>query len=286
VQATQIDAGNFRDAQKQSWNQAAHGWQKWAPFQDKSTQRVSDRLVELAQVEPGSQVLDVACGYGEPALTAARKAGPEGHVTATDIAPQMIAFGRERAAAAGAENLEFIECPAASLEFPSESFDAGLSRWGLIFEPEGEATAARIRGFMKPGARMAVSSWGPPERAPMISLPMRTVLGYLDLPGPPPGTPGPLSRPTPEAIGGLLSGGGFSDVQVEEMEIDFTWDSPEDFTTYVQDIVAPLVTIVEQQPPEKQDAAWSAVTEAARAEASDDGKVTLRNLVLLASGQA
>jgi SAM-dependent methyltransferase len=286
VQATTIDAGDFRHAQKQQWNQAARGWQKWAPFQDSSTQPVSDRLVELAGVEPGSRVLDVACGYGEPALTAARIAGPDGHVTATDIAPQMIAFGRERAAAAGVHNLEFIECPAASLEFPAQSFDAGLSRWGLIFEPEGEATAARIRRFLEPGARMAISSWGPPERAPLISVPMRAVLGHLELPAPPPGTPGPLSRPTAEAIGGLLEGGGFSDVQVEEIELDFSWDSPEDFTIFIQDIVAPLVAIVAEQPPQKQESAWSTVTEAARAHANDDGSVTLRNLVLLASGRA
>src|SRR3954447_25061345 len=132
------DAGEFRQGQKQQWDQAATGWQKWAPFQDSTMQGVSDRLVELAGVEAGSRVLDVACGYGEPALTAARKAGPGGHVTGTDIAPQMIAFGRERTAAAGVENLEFIERPAASLDFPAETFDAALSRFGLIFEPEGE----------------------------------------------------------------------------------------------------------------------------------------------------
>lgn len=286
MSATPIDAGAFRQAQKQQWGGAASGWYKWAPLQDATTQPISDRLVELAGVEPGSRVLDVACGYGEPALTAARKAGPEGHVTATDITPQMIAFGRERAAAAGVDNLEFIECPAAALEFPAESFDAAVSRWGLIFEPEGEATAARIRGFLKPGARMAVSSWGPPERSPLIALPMRAVFGELELPPPPSGMPGPLARPTPEAIAGLLEGGGFSDVQVEETELAFSWESPEDFTTFVQDIVAPLVAVVEQQPADKQAAAWKAVGEAARAHANDDGTVTLSNLVLLASGRA
>src|SRR5207249_3916002 len=101
------------------------------------------------------------------------------------------------------------------------------SRWGIIFEPEGEQTAARVRGFLKPGARMAISSWGPPDKVPMVALPMITVLNHLQLPPPPPGTPGPLSRPTPEAIGGLLEGGGFSGVEVEEMQLEFTWDSPE-----------------------------------------------------------
>ena len=93
--------------------------------------------MELAGVQPGSRVLDVATGYGEPALTAARAAGPEGAVVATDISAQMLAFGRERAAKAGLENVEFVESEAASLDFPEGSFDAAVSRWGLIFEPDG-----------------------------------------------------------------------------------------------------------------------------------------------------
>src|SRR6478752_8967061 len=122
-------------------------------------------------------------------LTAAAVAGAEGKVVATDISPEMLAYGRERAAAAGLENIEFLESEAAGLNFSPESFDAALSRWGIIFEPEAEAAAARIRGFLKPGSRMAISSWGPPERVPMLSLPMRTVMTRLNVPPPPPGTP-------------------------------------------------------------------------------------------------
>ena len=250
------------------------------------TQHVSDRLVELAGVQPGSRVLDVAAGYGEPALTAARKAGPDGHVVATDISAEMIAFGRERAAAAGVANLEFIESPAADLDFPEGSFDAALSRWGIIFEPEAEATAARIRSFLKPGSRMAIASWGPPPEVPMVALPMMAVLGHLQQPPPPPGTPGPLARPTPEAIGAILEGGGFSSVEVEEMQVVMTWDSPEAFTTFTRDIVAPLVALLAQHPDDVRDAAWNAVTEAAREGAADDGTVTLANKALLASGSA
>jgi hypothetical protein len=105
-----------------------------------------------------------------------------------------------------------------SLDFAPQSFDAALSRWGIIFEPDGEGAAERVRGFLKPGARMAISSWGPPERTPFLGVPMRTAMERLGVPPPPPGTPGPLSRPTPEAIGGLLSGGGFEGVEVEEAE--------------------------------------------------------------------
>ena len=194
---------------------------------DRADAHISERLVELAGVQPGSRVLDVAAGYGEPALTAARKAGPEGRVVATDISAEMLAFGRERAAAAGLGNVEFIESDASSLDFPPASFDAAVSRWGIIFEPDAEAAAGRVRGFLEPGARIAIASWGEPDQVPFLSIPMRTTMERLGVPPPPAGTPGPLSRPTPAAIGGLLEGGGFSKVAVEQAEVIFEFDSPE-----------------------------------------------------------
>jgi SAM-dependent methyltransferase len=231
-------------------------------------------------------VLDVAAGYGEPALTAARRVGPEGHVVATDISQEMLAYGRERAAEAGLENIEFVEADASSLDFPAQSFDAALSAYGIIFDPEGEATAARMRGFLKPGARMAISSWGPPDRAPMLGVPMRTVMGKFQIPPPPPGTPGPLSRPTPEAIAGLLKGGGFSNVDVEELTYVIDFDSPEDFTTYVREIAPPVSAIMRDRTPEEQGEAWDAITEAIRGHADDSGRIRLENQTFLATGRA
>src|SRR4051794_10797428 len=244
MEAKAVDPVEFRQGQRQQWDTAATGWRKWSELIDGAASGVSDRLVELGGVQPGSRVLDVAAGYGEPSLSAARKAGAEGRVVATDISAEMLAFGRERAAAAGLENMEFVESDAASLDFPEGSFDAAISRWGIIFDPDGEAAAARVRTFLEPGARMAIASWGPPERVPFLAIPMRTAMQRLQVPPPPPGTPGPLSRPTPEALGGLLEGGGFSDVQVEETEVTFAWPSPEEFTTFIKEIAPPISAMI------------------------------------------
>ena len=286
MEAKQIDPVEFRSGQREQWNAAAGGWRKWSELIDSAARQISDRLVELAGVEPGSRVLDVAAGYGEPSLSAARAAGADGSVVATDISAEMLAFGRERAQAAGLDNVEFVESDVMSLDFPPESFDAALSRWGIIFEPDGEGAAARVRGFLVPGSRMAISSWGPPDRTPFLGVPMRTAMQLLDVPPPPPGTPGPLSRPTEEAIGGLLSGGGFSDVEVEEAEVTFAWDSPEDFTTFIKEIAPPVTAIIDPHPEDVQERAWSAITEAIRERAADDGSVSLAGQVLLASGRA
>ena len=88
VEPNSLDPSEFRGTQRQQWDNAATGWRKWSELIDRSASGISERLVELAGVEPGNRVLDVAAGYGEPSLTAASKVGREGSVTATDISPR------------------------------------------------------------------------------------------------------------------------------------------------------------------------------------------------------
>jgi len=160
MESRAIDRDDFRQAQHKNWDSAAVGWNEWSEFNDRADRHISERLVGLAEVQPGSKVLDVAAGYGEPALTAARKAGPKGRVVATDISPEMLAFGRERTAVAGLANIEFIESDASRLKFPPESFDAAVSRWGSSSSltprpPRGasEASSSRAHGWRSaPGA--------------------------------------------------------------------------------------------------------------------------------------
>jgi len=281
-----VDAAEFRNAQHQQWDKASVGWKKHSDFIDAAASHVSDRMVELAGVSAGSRVLDIAAGYGEPSLTAARVVGPNGKVVSTDISAGMLAYGRERAAAEGLENIEFVQSDAVSLDFPAGSFDAALSRWGIIFDPDGEGAAARARSFLAPGSRMAISSWGPPEKVPMLAIAMGTVIQRLGLTPPPPGTPGPLSRPTADAIGGLLEGGGFSDVGVEEVEVTMTYESGEQYTMFVREIAPPVTALMADQPPEIQDETWAAITAAANERAGSDGSIELTNLALIASGSA
>lgn len=282
----QIDPADFRATQHKNWDSAAPGWMAWSDFNDRADRHISRGLVELAGVRAGSRVLDVAAGYGEPSLTAARVAGPEGRVVATDISAEMLEFARQRFAKAGLDNAEFVESDAAGLDFPPASFDAAVSRWGIIFDPDGEAAAARVRGFLKPGSRFAISSWGEPDEVPFLSLPMRTTMQRFDVPPPPAGTPGPLSRPTPDALGGLLSGGGFSDVAVERSEVVFEFDSPAHFTSYVRAIAAPIRAMIERRAGDDQEAAWDAITRAAADRYGGDGPLSLSNTVLSAVGTA
>lgn len=280
------DPDEFRTGQRTQWNTAAAGWKKWSERLSGSTRTVSERMIELADVQPGSQVLDIACGYGEPGLLAAERAAPDGRVIGTDIAPEMLAYGRERAATADIDNIEFRECAASDLDFAPGSFDAAVSRWGIIFEPEADAVASRVRSFLRPGAKLAIASWGTPQEVPMLAIAMMTAMQKLGIAPPPPGTPGPLSRPTPDAISGLLAAGGFSDIEVEQLDVIMDYESPEEYTTFVREIAPPVTALMQSFPPDIQEETWAAITEAARTKANEDGSLRLINRALVAAGRA
>ena len=108
----------------------------------------------------------------------------------------------------------------------------------------------------------------------------------LGVPPPPAGTPGPMSRPTPAAIGGLLEGGGFSDVDVEQDEVSFEFDSPEHFTAYVRAIAAPIRAMIEQHAGDAQEEAWDAITRAGAEAGGGSKRLSFSNVVLLASATA
>jgi ubiquinone/menaquinone biosynthesis C-methylase UbiE len=91
----------FKAQQRQMWDNAAAGWQAWWETFECGAQKVSDKLVELAEIKPGDRILDIATGIGEPAVTAARKVMPHGEVIAVDISPQMLAIANARAKSLG-----------------------------------------------------------------------------------------------------------------------------------------------------------------------------------------
>ena len=158
------DPAKFKDAQRQEWDAVAAGWRKWWELIESGAQQVSDRLLELADVQSGHQVLDVATGIGEPAVTAAHRVEATGHVVATDQSPQMLAIAQERVAGLGLQNVEFKVMDAESLELPESSFDAVLCRWGLMFLPDLRAALNGMWRSLTPGGRMATCVWDVPPK--------------------------------------------------------------------------------------------------------------------------
>ena len=280
-----FDAGQYKTSQGQTWAGVAAGWGKWWGTFERGGQVVSDRLVALAEVEPGHRVLDVATGIGEPAVTAARRVGPEGRVLATDLSPEMLAIARERAAELGLANLDFQVMDAEALALPARSFDAVLSRWALMFFPDRIGVITRMLEILRPGGRLAVAVWDKPARVPIINLRTEAVARILEPPAPAPGTPHPFSLADPRLLWLALRAAGFAEVHIEGMTAPFEFESPEEFTRFQQDVAGARVPTLAEQPPEQQAAFWQALTDAARQYADAEGRVRMPNSVLCATAR-
>jgi len=255
----------------------AAGWKKWFHITDTSAQPVSDRMVALAKIKPGDRVLDIATGLGEPALTAARAAGPTGHVLATDLSQDMMDFAAKRAADLRLDNVDFRIVDANALDLPEASFDAVLSRWGLMFLTELDTTLAAIHRCLKPGGRLVAVVWGPGDGAPTNSLADRVLHKRLGLPPPTEGALTPFALKDTDAFMERTRKAGFREVMGEWIEVVVEFKSPDEFAAYRRDRASGIKKHLAKLSPAEQDAAWDAVAKAAERFVEADGRCRMRN---------
>ncbi len=161
-----------------AYDDKAEYWEKWAETLARQSHRFNQPLLEAAGVGPGRQVLDLACGVGEPALSAAILVGPEGHVTATDLSSEMFAGAARRAQKAGLANISFEVADMQALPFPDNTFDALTCRFGLMFIDEPIKALSEARRVLRPGSRLAFMVWGQRHENTLHDV-MKTVVPEL-----------------------------------------------------------------------------------------------------------
>ena len=147
----------------------------------------------------------------------------------------MLALGRERAAAEGLDNLQFVERDAEELAFEEASFDAVLSRQGLQFLPDVSGVLSRSASFLKPRGRLAAAVWGPPGTV-QFAAPVPVIRAELQLPPPPAGIPGPFALADADQLAELVEAAGFTDVQTGTVTAIYQTDSPELATRWLRDV--------------------------------------------------
>jgi SAM-dependent methyltransferase len=285
TETTTFDPARYKAEVRTEWGAAAPGWRAWVEVLEATDGggAVSRTLVELAGIGPGDSVLDVAAGYAEPGLTAARAVGPGGRVVCTDISAEMLAIGRERATAEGLDNLELIECDAERLEFGEASFDAVLSRQGLQFLPDPLGVLTRLHTFLKPRRRLAAAVWGPPGTV-QFAAPVPVIRAELRLPPPPAGIPGPFALGDAGRLAELVEAAGFAEVETGTVTASYQTDSPEQATRWLREVAPPISSLVDAQPPEVQELVWAEVTRAWAPYTGADGRVRLENQAVWVTG--
>ena len=148
----------------------------------KSTESGAEEFINRLALQPGTRLLDVACGNGNIAIVAARAGAA---VTGVDIAPNLIEEGRDRAKAEGL-TIQFDEGDAEQLPYPDAAFDVVVSMFGAMFAPRPELVAAELVRACRPGGRIAMANWTPAGFAGQV---LKTVGEYAP---PPPGVPPPV----------------------------------------------------------------------------------------------
>jgi ubiquinone/menaquinone biosynthesis C-methylase UbiE len=196
----------------QEWRETARFWTKHSATIATMFAPLTEALIRDAGIGAGQTVLDVAGGAGEPSLTIAEKVGPTGAVTCTDAVAEMVAAAEIEAHRRGLTNITFRQCVADSLPFESNSFDAVVSRLGVMFFPDPLAALREMLRVTKPGGALALAVWHQNELNPFTYIVTEVMSRYVESPPADPDAPGAFRFAESGKLASILKLAGASDV--------------------------------------------------------------------------
>lgn len=229
--------------------------------------------LEAADLFPGAQVLDLACGTGFVARAAAAQVGPTGHVAAADLLEGMLRIAA-RNAPRMYPDIEFTQAPADKLPYPDDSFDAVVCQQGVQFFPDLEAALTEAARVTRPGGRFTATAWTPPaDRSPYFAAQLKAVTAH--------GTPeaearfaASLSCPA-DRLTAALTTAGFHDITTREVTFAIAFPDIADFASGHFAAVPWGQSIEETGGPARFTEAAETIREALAPYTSPDGSATL-----------
>ncbi|MGQ0763245.1 MAG: class I SAM-dependent methyltransferase [Acidobacteriota bacterium] len=195
------------------WRESAPYWDKYRDIIRAMFMPLTRALIEDARIIKGQSVLDVAGGAGEPSLTLAETIGPEGSVTCTDFAAEMVEAAKAAAARRGMTNITFRECSVDSLPFADRTFDVAVSRLGAMFFPDPLAALREMLRVVKPGGSVGLVVWRHSELNPFFSVTSEIVSRYVEPTPEDPDAPNAFRFAESGKLAGLLKEAGAVDVR-------------------------------------------------------------------------
>lgn len=219
-----------------------------------ATRDLDARLVGLLDPRPAETILELAAGIGETGFLAAGRLGPNGLLLSTDVAPEMVAAARRRAAELEVENVEFRLEDASRIDLPDAAVDGVLCRWGIMLVPDPARALAEIARVLRPGGRAALAVWASPDENDWMTAAARSAveLGLLDRPDPL--APGPFRLADPDELRGLVTGAGLRVARFEDVTVLWRAASLEEWWETVQDMSQMLAGLIERSTPEQGEA--------------------------------
>lgn len=271
MSTTAFDAAKYKTTTRAQWQAAAEAWDRWEPTIEDWLGAATEAMLDCARVGEGSRVLDVAAGAGGQTLAAARRVGPTGRVLATDIAPAILRYADARLRSAGYPDVETAEMDGEHLDVAPGSFDAVISRVGLIYFPDRQAALTSMLRALAPGGRLAALTYSTPERNGFFSVPISVIRERAQLPPPAPGQPGPFSLGTQEVAEQALREAGFVDVESMLVPAPLRLPSATTCRLFEQDSFGALHQMLSSLDEAGREAAWAEIDERLGEFATADG---------------
>jgi len=206
------------------------------------TAKSAEEFVDRLHIQPGTRVLDVACGTGNLAIPAARKGA---QVWGVDIAPNLLQQARERASAEGLPAV-FEEGDAEQLPYPDAHFDVVMSMFGAMFGPRPELVASELARVCRPGGTIAMANWTPDS-----FVASQFAIGNRYVP-PPVGIPAPVLWGDERVVGERL-GPHTSAVRANRQTVDFDYPfPPREVVQFFRQYFGPTQIAFAKLPPDAQ----------------------------------
>ena len=246
---------------RKQWEGAAAGWAKWEDTVAHWIEPATEAMLDMAGVVSGAKVLDLASGAGSQTLRAARRVGAHGHVVACDISATMLQHVQENARAVPLENISTIAAAAEDLDVAAESFDAVISRLGLMLFVEPAKALAAVGRALKPGGKVAVVVWTTPAANAFMAKPMQTLLRHARKEPPAPGQPGIFSLGAPGVLERVFTESGFASFEESTLAIPLRMPSAMLALEMMQEAFGAYRAVVSDSPQAVRTAAWAEVTE-------------------------
>lgn len=257
--SVQFDPDAYKSSTREQWQNAAPAWNRWAPQLEDWLGPATELMLDLAHVGPGSHVLDVAAGGGGQTLAAARRAGSTGTVLATDISPAILEYAAGEATRAGLANVNTREMDGEHLDVEPGSFDAVISRVGLIYFPDQQAALTGMRDALKDGGRVAAIVYSTPDRNRFFSVPVSIIRRRANLPPPLPGQPGPFSLGAAGVLEQVLEKAGFYDVVLKTVDAPLRLASAAECTRFEKESFGALHQMLSGLTEPERAEAWAEI---------------------------
>jgi len=257
-----FDAAAYKRTTRDQWDAAAEAWHRWGPTLRSWLGPATERMLDMAGVASGWRVLDVAAGAGDQTLQTAARVGPGGSVLATDISPEILVFAAAEAKRAGHANVATRPMDAESLDLEDDSFDAVISRLGLMFLPNLPKALSETRRVLVPEGRVAAIVFSTGDKNGFFSQPVSIVRRHAKLGPPLPGQPGPFSLGAEGALAKAFRDAGFREVKVEVIAAPLRMKSAAECLRFEKESFGALHQMLSSLDPAGREAAWDEVASA------------------------